>query len=78
MAVGHVVEIEQPRLLGHAGVKDRLEQQIAQLALQLGPILPLDRVGDLVGFLDRVGGDGGEALFHVPWAAGDRVAQGAP
>jgi hypothetical protein len=60
---------------GHLRVVDHLEEQIAQFALQLGPGLALDGVGDLVGFLQRVGGDGGEVLLDVPGAAGFRVAQ---
>ena len=40
-----------------------------------GPVLALDRVGDLVGFLDRVGGDGREGLLDVPGAAALGIAQ---
>ena len=46
-------EIEQPRLLRHAGVKDDLQQQIAELVAQIRDLAALDRVGDLIGFLDR-------------------------
>lgn len=71
----HVDESEQALFLGHAGVEDDLEQQVAQFALQLVQVVALDGVGDLVGFFDRIGGDGGEGLLHVPGAAAVRVAQ---
>jgi len=73
--VGHVVEGEQPLFLGHAGVENRLEQQVAQFGLQFVHVAPLDGVGDFIGLLDRIGGDGGEGLLHVPWASADRGAQ---
>ena len=44
-----------PSILGHLRVIDHLQQQIAQFALQGGPVGFLDRVRDLVGFLYRVG-----------------------
>src|SRR3546814_8180845 len=43
--------------------------------LQRRQVVAVDRVGDLVGFLDRVRGDGGEGLFDVPRAAVLAVAQ---
>ena len=61
-----VAEIEQPAFLGHAGVEDDLEQQVAQLVLQVGPVLVLDGAGDFIGFLDRVRRDGGEGLLACP------------
>ena len=64
-----VVDREVSGFLSHAGVEDRLEQQVAQLALQLPHVLPLDCVGDLVGFLDRVRRDRLEGLLDIPWAA---------
>lgn len=73
--VGDVVEGEQPLFLGHAGVEDGLEQQVAELGLQLVHIAALDGVGDLIGLLQRIGGDGGEGLLNVPRTAADRVAQ---
>src|SRR3546814_3479179 len=47
----------------------------AQLVLQRRQVVAVDRVGDLVGLLDRVRGDGGEGLFDVPRAAVLAVAQ---
>ncbi len=73
--LGHIVEIEQPRFLGHAGVKYDLEQQIAELVLQRCQIAARDRVGDLIGFLDRIRRDRREILLPVPRAAMRRVAQ---
>ena len=54
---------------------DDLQQEIAELFLQVRHILPFDGVGDLVGFLDRVGRDAREVLFQIPRAAGDRRPQ---
>ena len=67
-----------PCFLGHARMEDHLQQQVAQLLLQVGEVAALDGVGDLVGFLDRVGGDGGEGLLQVPRAAGLADRAGAP
>ena len=72
-----IVEAERARLLGHRAVIDHLQQQVAQLAAQILHRAALDRVGDLVGFLDRVGRDGLEALFDIPGAARFGIAQAA-
>ena len=37
---------------------DDLEQEVAELVLEIAHVVPLDGVGDLVGLLDRVGSDG--------------------
>ena len=65
----HVREGEGALLLGHAGVEDHLQQQVAQLLPQIGKIAPLDRVGDFIGFLDGVGRDRAEILRQIPRAA---------
>lgn len=67
--LGDVGEVERSRLLGHAGVEHDLEQQVAELALEVGEIAALDGVGDLVGFLDGVGRDRREGLGDIPRAA---------
>ncbi len=74
---GDVVEGESVGFLGHAGMEDHLQQQIAKLVAQRGHVPPVDRVGDLVGLFDGVGRDGGEVLLQVPGAAVLRVAQAA-
>ena len=76
--LGDAVEIEQPGFLGHARVKDDLEQQVAQLVLKRRHVAALDRVGDLVGFLDRIGRDGREILLEVPRAAAAPGRAAAP
>ena len=73
---GHVVEGEDLRLVGHLRMKHHLEQQIAQFVLEVVQIAALDRVGDLIGFLDRIGRDRTEILLQIPGAAGSRRAQG--
>jgi len=69
-------EAEMTGLVGHPGMVDGLEEQVAKFALQLAPGLPVDGIGHLMRFLKRVGGDGGEGLPDVPGAAGPGVAQG--
>ena len=54
----HVAEIEMPALLGNAGLKNNLEEEIAQFSLEIPHIPERDGVGDLVGFLDRIRDDG--------------------
>ena len=68
-ALDDVAEIERAGLLGHPGVEHDLEQQVAELVLEVEKIAARDRVGDLIGFLDRVGRDGREILLEVPRAA---------
>jgi hypothetical protein len=48
----HVAEIEMPALLGNAGLKNNLEEEIAQFLLEIPHIPARDGVGDLVGFLE--------------------------
>ena len=71
----HAAEIERALLLGHAGVERDLEQQVAELLAQIVEIAARDRVGDLIGFFERVGRDGREILLEVPRAAGAGRAQ---
>jgi hypothetical protein len=50
-----VAECEGAGLLGHAGVENHLQQEIAEFVAQVGEVLALNGVGHLVGFLDRIG-----------------------
>ena len=59
-AVEDVVQREFAGFLSHLGVEDDLELQIAKLVGKRVHVVAGDRVGDFVGFLDRVGGDGRE------------------
>ena len=52
--------------LGHLRVEHDLELEIAELVGQRVHVAAGDRVGDLIGFLDRVGRDGREALHADP------------
>ncbi len=74
-ALDDVAEIERAGLLGHPGMEHDLEQKVAELVLEVEKIAARDRVGDLIGFLDRVGRDGREILLEVPRAARARRAQ---
>ena len=73
--VGHLAQIELAGLLGHAGMENHLEQEIAKLVPERRHVLALDGVGHLIGFLDRIGGDGGEVLLQVPRAAALGIAE---
>ena len=72
---GDVLEAEPAALAGQLGVVDDLEEQVPEFVLQLRGVAGGDGGLDLVGLLDRVGGDGVEILLQVPGAAGDGVAQ---
>ena len=54
-----------------------LELQVAELVGERVHVVARDRFGDLIGFLDRVGRDGREALLAIPFAAAHRIAQPA-
>ena len=71
----HVAEGERVLLLGHAGMIDHLQQEIAELVLEVVEIAARDRISHLIGFLDGVGRDRRKILLEVPWAAGDGRAQ---
>ncbi len=62
----HAAEIERALLLRHAGMEHDLQQQVAEFLAQIAEVAARDRVGDLVGFLERVGRDGREILLQVP------------
>ena len=57
------------------GVEHDLEQQVAQFATQVSHVIARYGVGDFVGFLDRVGRDGGEILRAIPFASRNGVAE---
>jgi hypothetical protein len=61
-------------LLGQTRVEDHLEEQIAELLLELPRVSGLDRLENLVCFLDQIGLQRGARLLTVPGAAG-RPAQ---
>ena len=72
---GHVGKGKRARFLGHARVEHHLQQQIAQLVLEVDHVATIDGIGDFVGFLDGVRGDGRECLPGVPRAAVNGIAQ---
>ncbi len=73
--MGHIGEVEQAPLGRHLRVERHLQQQVAQLVAQLGPIAAIDRIGHFVSLFDRVGRDRGEILLHVPRATALGIAQ---
>jgi hypothetical protein len=68
-------EIKQARLLRHAGVKDHLQQKVAQFLAQIFCCAVLNRVGDLISLLNREWRDRSEDLLDVPRAASNGIAQ---
>ena len=56
----NIAEIEQIPLFRHARMEHDLEEKIAQLVLQRGPVRVLDGARDFIGLLDRVRRDGRE------------------
>ena len=48
-------------------MEDDLQQQIAELGAQLAVVPRIDRLDDLVRFLDRVRLDRGVRLLAIPW-----------
>jgi hypothetical protein len=46
-----------------------MEQKIAEFLAQVGIVLALDGVYDLVALLDKHGPEGGVRLLAIPWAA---------
>ena len=72
---GDIVEIEVTGLFGHPGVKHHLEQQVSEFVAQMLHVVASDRIGDFVGFLDRVRCDRREVLLGVPGTARLRIAK---
>ena len=52
--------------LSHLRVEHDLELEIAELVGERVHVVARDGVGDLIGFLDGVGRDGGETLHADP------------
>ena len=71
----HRVEIEMPALLRDAGLEYDLEQEVAEFVAHRGRVAALNRIGNFVGFLDRVRRNRLPILLQVPWAAGLRITQ---
>ena len=56
-------------------MENDLQKQIAQFVLQTSQVVAHDRIGNLIGFLERIGRDGAEILLKVPRTSGARRAQ---
>ncbi len=62
----HIAQVEVSGFRRHLRVEEDLQQQVAELVLQLRPGATLDGVKDLVGLLQRVRLDGVEGLLAIP------------
>jgi hypothetical protein len=76
--VGDIVETKQTVVGRNLAVKNDLEQQISELVADCRRIAAGDRIGNLIGFLDRVRRDRLEILGDVPFATGLAIAQPRP
>jgi hypothetical protein len=59
-------EVAFPSLLEQQREEEGLEEQVAELVLELARVVPERGVGDLVGLLDRVRDDRPDRLLAVP------------
>ena len=74
-ALENVVEREMSGLGSDLCVEYDLEGKIAKLVSERTHVVARDRVGDFIGFLDRVRRDARETLRAIPFAAMLWVAQ---
>ena len=65
-----IAEGEHASFFGHTGMKDDLQEEVAEFVLQVHQVVAGDRIGNLIGFLDRIRCNGGKVLFDIPRAAG--------
>src|SRR6185295_16149227 len=72
--VAHGGDVEGAALASHLGVEDDLEQQVAELGPELVWVAAVDRLRDLVGFLDDVTANRSMVLLAIPRTAA-RAAQ---
>ena len=73
-APGHVGEIELALFLGDTGVEYDVEKQIAKLFLEVVDVVTLDRVDQLVGFVECVSGNRLAGLAYIPGTTGFGIA----
>src|SRR3954462_9329921 len=72
----YIGKVERALLLRHTGMKNDLQEKVAKLLAQIYEIAARNGVGDLVGFLNRIGRDGREILVEVPRTARPRSTEG--
>ena len=65
-AAGDVVEIEAIAFLCELGVKDNLQEKVAEFFLEIFVVLGLDCGNGFVSFLDKIGDEGIMSLLGVP------------
>ena len=69
LTVGHIVHGEIASLPLDVGMEYHLQQQIPQLLLQQGRVLPVDGLGHLIGLLQQTAPQGGMGLHSIPRTA---------
>src|SRR3546814_4974650 len=70
-----VVESEQPVVGGDLCMKDDLEQQVAKRVADCRGVADGDRIGDLIGFLDRIGRNRREILRQSPFRSEEHTSE---
>jgi hypothetical protein len=74
----HGVEVALVLLLEQEREEEDLEEQVAELVVELSRIVGERRVGDLVGLLDRVRDDRTGRLLAVPGTLGAQAPRQLP
>jgi hypothetical protein len=71
-----VVDGEATLFGGDLGVKEDLEEEVAEFFGEFGVVAGVEGVEDFVGFFDEVGAEGGVGLLAVPRAAAGSAEAG--
>ncbi len=74
--VQRVFDGEESLFGGHLRIEDSLQNVVAELFREIGPVAAVDGVEHLVGLFQRVGLDAVEGLLTVPRAAAGRAQAG--
>ena len=70
-----IIEAEEAIFLGHSRMKDNLQEKVAEFCFQIKHVVAIDRIGNLVRFLDGIRSDRCKILVTVPFATCLGVAQ---
>jgi hypothetical protein len=71
-----VVDGEAALFGGDLGVKENLEEEVAEFFGEFGVIAGVEGIEDFVGFFDQIGAEGGVGLLTVPGAAAGSAEAG--
>jgi hypothetical protein len=71
----HIIEAEATNLLGHAGMKYDLKQEVPEFITKIAHVPTLDRIRNFVSLLNGVRGDAAKVLLDIPRATIFRVTE---